>query len=64
MGHDPVLWEVALQIINQLAPLTRRDDWWVTEGPREIIYEALVRADDQANCRHAQVKEHCGEWCT
>ena len=27
----------ALLLINELAPMTRRDDWWATDGPYEII---------------------------
>lgn len=28
-------------LINTLAPTTRRDDWWATEGPYEIIAKHL-----------------------
>jgi hypothetical protein len=31
----------AQQLINELAPTTRRDDWWASEGPYEIIMRAL-----------------------
>jgi hypothetical protein len=29
--------QAAYDLINSLAPVTRRDDWWATEGPLEII---------------------------
>jgi hypothetical protein len=32
----------ALKLINELAPVTRRDDWWSTDGPREIIEKHLT----------------------
>lgn len=31
----------ALELLNDLAPVTRRDDWWGTEGPIEIIIQHL-----------------------
>jgi hypothetical protein len=34
---------LALEIINALAPLTRRDDWWKTGGPTEAIKGALKK---------------------
>lgn len=27
----------AMILINELAPCTRRDEWWSTDGPYEII---------------------------
>lgn len=30
-------YQLALDIINALAPVTRRDEWWGTDGPKEII---------------------------
>lgn len=33
-------------IINDLAPVTRRDDWWATEGPFEIIAMHLMKRDE------------------
>jgi hypothetical protein len=33
----------ARELINDLAPLTRRDDWWTTEGPYVILGEWLRR---------------------
>lgn len=37
-------------IINDLAPVTRRDDWWGTGGPYEIIATHLMKPhpDDNA----------------
>jgi hypothetical protein len=35
--------EIVLEIINALAPLTRRDEWWLTEGPKEMIGQVLVK---------------------
>ncbi len=31
------------RIINDLAPVTRRDEWWATEGPYEIIEKHLTK---------------------
>lgn len=42
-SNDP-LWERALLVINELAPVTRRDDWWKTDAPRQIIAEAMQEA--------------------
>jgi hypothetical protein len=53
----------ATEIINELAPVTRRDEWWATDGPYEIIAKhvanaisnshkaALVKSMDMANTR-------------
>lgn len=38
------LWEAADFLINDLAPLTRRDNWWETAGPRILIFRALLWA--------------------
>lgn len=40
----PDLLAIARTIINELAPITRRDEWWSTEGPYEII-DRILRAD-------------------
>jgi hypothetical protein len=32
-----------LNLINALGPSTRRDSWWSTSGPYEIIAHALVQ---------------------
>jgi hypothetical protein len=33
----------ALQILNALAPLSRRDEWWATNGPVAVIERELRR---------------------
>lgn len=33
--------DCAMCIINAMAPVTRRDDWWSTDGPYEIIIRHL-----------------------
>lgn len=35
--------DVALQILNALAPLSRRDEWWSTDGPVAVIECELQR---------------------
>jgi len=37
-------WFRIAQIINDLAPVTRRDDWWTTEGPYEILAMHLMKS--------------------
>lgn len=32
-------------IINELAPLTRRDEWWQTDGPYQIIAMHLMKPE-------------------
>ena len=34
----------ALHLISELAPVSRRDSWWSTDGPMELIAEALNKA--------------------
>lgn len=34
-------------IINDLAPVTRRDEWWATDGPYDVIVMHLMRADGE-----------------
>jgi len=36
-------YELVQSIINDLAPETRRDSWWGTPGPYEIIGKNLSR---------------------
>ena len=31
----------AMKLVDELAPITRRDKWWSTEGPYEIIEKHL-----------------------
>lgn len=33
-------------IINDLAPVTRRDEWWTTDGPYEILAMHLMRSSE------------------
>lgn len=43
--------ERCLKLIDELAPVTRRDEWWATDGPYEIIAKHLGRVpskDDPA----------------
>lgn len=35
------MYEFARELINRLAPVTRRDDWWSTDGPYEIIAQMM-----------------------
>mgnify|MGYP001603129946 CR=1 FL=1 len=32
------------KLVNELAPVTRRDEWWDTEGPYDIIARHLESA--------------------
>lgn len=34
----------ARQLINALGPVTRRDEWWATDGPYEIIAQHFAAA--------------------
>lgn len=34
-------------IINDLAPVTRRDEWWATDGPYEILAKHLLPLDSK-----------------
>lgn len=38
----------AMRLIDALAPVTRRDEWWATEGPYEIIAQHFAAARDAA----------------
>jgi hypothetical protein len=42
-------------IINDLGPVTRRDEWWATDGPYEIIAKHLTPIDllNQINANQA-----------
>jgi len=38
---DRRLRDRAMKLMNELAPVTRRDEWWSTDGPYEIIEKHL-----------------------
>jgi hypothetical protein len=46
--------EAAFELLNELAPVTRRDDWWGTVGPIEIIIQHLRRWQPETY-KHVQV---------
>lgn len=39
--------EAALQILNLLCPLTRRDSWWNTQAPQALLEDFLANYRDQ-----------------
>lgn len=41
--------ERAMQILNALAPLSRREEWWTTEGPIAVIAAELRRLSTTAS---------------
>lgn len=42
------MWMKIALIINDLAPVTRRDDWWSTVGPYEAVARHLTEPQKQA----------------
>ena len=44
MNENHPFWGIADTLINDLAPGTRRDEWWRTDGPRVLIFRALMFA--------------------
>jgi hypothetical protein len=43
--YGPGMLRRVQAIINDLAPTTRRDQWWETAGPYEIIAMHLMRSE-------------------
>ena len=41
-------YATAQEIINNLGPVTRRDEWWETDGPYEIIGRILARKTQES----------------
>lgn len=52
-------YDRAMHLVNELAPNTRRDDWWAGDGPYEIIGRALVHGSHGGSlvCKPAVLDE-------
>lgn len=46
-NYSKAVQDRALKILNELAPLTRRDEWWTTDGPREIVARQLNEFEEE-----------------
>ena len=47
--------EMIYELINDLAPLTRRDSWWTTDGPFEIIKKHFEYVENYERTKIAPV---------
>lgn len=50
----------AQQLINELAPGTRRDNWWASPGPYEICARHIMRG----RIKSITAFVACGDCCT